>query len=111
MAGEFVVVTEATFASEVLKSDRPVILDLWAPWCGPCRMLEPVLVKLAGERTDVKFCKVNVDENPGLKGFFNLRSIPMVVTMRDGNLVEMQVGLKGERVYRAMLDRLNGGGR
>lgn len=110
MAG-FVVVTEDNFEREVVGSDRPVLLDLWAPWCGPCRMLEPVLAKLAGERTDVKFCKANVDEQPGLKSRFNLRSIPMVVAMRGSEVRETAVGLKGERAYREMLDRLVGGAR
>ncbi|MEM3373935.1 MAG: thioredoxin [Candidatus Woesearchaeota archaeon] len=74
------------FESEVLKSDKPVIVDFWAPWCGPCRILGPRFEELSKEMTDVKFCKVNVDENQDLAEKYNIMSIPTLVLFDKGQV-------------------------
>ena len=88
-----VVVTDATFASDVEGSPVPVLVDLWAPWCGPCRMLTPVMEQLATELAGrVRIAKLNVDENPQTTGRFAVRSIPTMLIFKDGQLVEQLVG-------------------
>ena len=85
-------VSAADFEKEVLQSDKPVLVDFYADWCGPCRMLAPIFEELAGEYTDVKFCKVNVDEQPSLAKKFNVTSIPMVAFVKDNTFVDLSVG-------------------
>lgn len=80
------------FQSEVLDSDRPVLLDFWAPWCTPCRMVGPILDEIAGERSDIKVAKVNVDEQPELAGQFGVMSIPTLVVMKEGRIVQQAMG-------------------
>jgi thioredoxin 2 len=83
---------ESSFVAET-DASVPVLVDFWAPWCGPCRMVEPVLSQLAGERSGaLKVVKVNVDENPSLAASFGAMSIPLLVMMRDGNEVDRVVG-------------------
>lgn len=97
MAGSVVTVTQDTFEEEVLASDRPVVVDFWAPWCGPCRMLAPIFEQLAarhGER--VKFAKLNVDENQALAAQYRVMSIPTLIVFKDGQPVEQIVGLRPE---------------
>lgn len=91
------------FQSEVLNSDRPVLLDFWAPWCGPCRMVGPILDEIAGERSDIKVAKVNVDEQPELAGQFGVMSIPTLVVMKDGKAVQQAVGVRPKAQILSML--------
>ena len=85
-------INKASFEQEVLNSDKPVLIDFWATWCGPCRMIAPFLDEIADERSDVKVCKVNVDEEPELARSFGVMSIPMLVVMKNGKVVNQSVG-------------------
>ncbi len=96
-------ITKENFQEEVLRSDRPVLLDFWAPWCGPCRMVSPVVDAIAAERADIKVGKVNVDEEPELAGQFQVMSIPTLVVMKDGAVVNQAVGARPKSAILAML--------
>ena len=89
-----VTITKENFAQEVLQSEKPVLLDFWASWCGPCRMLSPIVDEVAEERTDVKVGKVNVDEQPELAGEFGVMSIPTLLVFEQGKLVRQAVGAR-----------------
>ena len=89
-----VTITTENFAQEVLHSDKLVLLDFWASWCGPCRMLSPIVDEVAEERTDVKVGKVNVDEQPELAGQFGVMSIPTLLVFEQGKLVRQAVGAR-----------------
>ena len=91
------------FQSEVLDSDRPVLLDFWAPWCTPCRMVGPILDEIAGERSDIKVAKVNVDEQPGRAGQFGVMSIPTLVVVKEGRIVQQAMGARPKAQILSML--------
>lgn len=91
------------FQSEVLDSDRPVLLDFWAPWCTPCRMVGPILDEIAGERSDIKVAKVNVDEQPELAGQFGVMSIPTLVVVKEGRIVQQAMGARPKTQILSML--------
>ena len=89
-----ITITKENFEAEVLKSAQPVLLDFWAAWCGPCRMLSPIVDEVAEERTDVKVGKVNVDEQPELAAEFGVMSIPTLLLFENGKLVRQAVGAR-----------------
>ena len=96
-------ISTSNFQDEVLRSDRPVLLDFWAPWCGPCRMVGPILEEIAQERADVKVGKVNVDEQPELASQFSVMSIPTLVVMKDSKVVNQTVGARPKGQILALL--------
>lgn len=91
------------FKSEVMESDRTVLLDFWAPWCMPCRMVGPILEEIAKERSDIKVGKINVDEEPELAGQFQVMSIPTLLVMKDGKIIKRSVGAKPKEEILAMM--------
>ena len=97
-------ITSANFKSEVLESDKPVIVDFWATWCGPCRMLGPVVEELAEEHPEIKVCKVNVDDEPDLAQQFGVMSIPFVASFKGGQLHKSSVGVQPQEALLSLLD-------
>lgn len=98
-----ITVTDSNFEAEVLKSDKPVLVDFWAAWCGPCKMLGPIVEEIAGEHPEYKICKVNVDEEQQLAARFNVMSIPTVVAFKNGAQVGQSVGLVPKAKLLALL--------
>ena len=96
-------VTKDNFQEEVLNSSKPVLLDFWASWCGPCRMVGPIVDEIAGERTDVKVCKVNVEEQRELAAAFRVMSIPTLVVMKEGKIVNRALGARPKDQILALL--------
>ena len=100
-------ITDQSFEEEVLKSEVPVVVDFWAPWCGPCLMIAPITEKLAEEYTGkVKFCKLNVDNNPQVSGEYKVMSIPLLLFFNNGQVVEQSLGAVPENVIRPKIEAL-----
>ena len=96
-------INKNNFQSEVMNSDKPVLLDFWAPWCAPCRMVVPIIEEIAGEHPDIKVGKINVDEQPELASEFSIMSIPTLVVMKNGKIVQQ---VSGARPKNAILEML-----
>ena len=92
MAGALPSVTDTNFQAEVLESEQPVLVDFWAPWCGPCRVVGPVLEEIAAERDDIKVVKLNVDENPITSAQFQVLSIPTMILFKNGQVAKKVIG-------------------
>ena len=98
-------INNSNFESEVIKSDKKVLVDFWAPWCGPCRMLLPTIEELANSLTDVKICKVNVDDESELATKFGIMSIPTLMVFENGSVVSKSVGVRTEDEILEMLGK------
>jgi len=96
-------INKYNFSQEVLNADKPVLLDFWAPWCGPCRMVVPIIEEIASERSDIKVGKINVDEQPELAAQFGVMSIPTLVVMKNGKITNQSMGAKPKNAILAML--------
>ena len=106
-----VTVTDATFLAEVERSPLPVLLDMWAPWCGPCRMMAPMIDQLAGEMAGrVRVAKLNVDENPVTAARFNARSIPTLLVLKAGREIDRLVGVQPKSEIERWLERASARG-
>ena len=96
-------IDQTNFQQEVLGSDKPVLVDFWASWCGPCRMVSPILDEIAAERSDIKVCKINVDEQPELAAAYQVMSIPTLLVFKNGAVVNQSVGARPKQQILAML--------
>ena len=96
-------VNKNNFNQEVLNSDKPILMDFWAPWCGPCRMVVPLVEEIAKERSDIKVVKINVDEEQDLAMQFGVMSIPTLVVMKNGKIVNQATGARPKAQILAML--------
>lgn len=105
MSDNIVYLSDASFEQEVIKSDMPVLVDYWAEWCGPCRMIAPILDEIAREYAGrVKVAKLNIDENPGTPPKYGIRGIPTLMLFKDGNVVATKVGALSKSQLAAFLD-------
>ena len=96
-------ITKENFQSEVANSEKPVLLDFWASWCGPCKMIAPAIEEVAAERPDIKVGKINIDEEPQLAREFGIMSIPTLVVVKDGDVVSQSVGARPKSQILALL--------
>ncbi len=97
-------VSDTTFEQEVLKSDKPVIVDFWAPWCGPCKILGPRFEELSNEMTNIKFCKVNVDDNQNTAEKYEIRSIPSLIIFNKGQIAGKIIGAMSKEAIKEKIN-------
>ena len=99
----YINITNENFEAEVIRSDKPVLVDFWASWCGPCRMIAPSIEEIAEERSDVKVAKINIDEQPELAARYNVMSIPTLMVFRSGEVTDSAVGARPKAQILSML--------
>jgi thioredoxin 1 len=104
MAGNLSEVTDVNFQAEVIESEKPVLVDFWAPWCGPCRVIAPVLEEIAGERPEMRIVKLNVDENQQTAATYQVLSIPTMILFKNGSPVKTVVGAYPKKRLEAELE-------
>ena len=98
--------TDQNFKKEVLESEMPVLVDFWAPWCGPCRMVGPTIDEIAREnKFGVKFVKVNVDENPSIASEYNIQSIPTIAIFKNGKIMKTTIGAQSKSAYETLISK------
>ena len=96
-------INKDNFHNEVLNSEKPVLLDFFASWCGPCRMVGPILDEIAEEREDIKVCKVDIDEQPELASRYRIMSVPTLMVLKNGNIVDQSIGARPKHQILAMV--------
>jgi thioredoxin 1 len=104
MAGTIIDVTDANFQAEVIESEQPVLVDFWAPWCGPCRVVAPVLEEINAEREDLRIVKLNTDDNPQTAANYEVLSIPTLILFRNGQIAKKVIGALPKRRLEAELE-------
>ncbi len=103
MAGKVITLTESNWQAEVINSDKPIVVDFWAPWCGPCRIIAPIIEELSNEIDGVKFGKLNTDENPNIAMQYGIRAIPTIMLFKNGEVVDTRIGVQPKEALKQMV--------
>ncbi len=103
MASKVITLTESNWHAEVINSNKPVVVDFWAPWCGPCRIIASIIEELAEELEGVKFGKLNTDENPNIAMQYGIRAIPTIMVFKGGEVVDARVGVQPKEALKQMV--------